>query len=264
MTVRARRVLASAGLVLYGRPPLVDPRHVDMVSDTAQVRGTSGMTLDPIVQRCRGRAAPGGGARCTGGDPGVYGAVAGASSPPADDAGVAWEIVPGVPSRDGAAAALGCRDDRARRTSRIVFCRVRTAHPSRWAGPARPTRGGVSLCVVSQRGLRRRRWLRRCARAVWATNTPAVIAESCPGRRACDWGTVAGRQQRLRDMGAPACARAGRAGVRALRRPAAVVAVQPEHAHVFRRAASAAQRAPRDRPGLSSTRSMRPVRTLRD
>src|SRR5258708_27012559 len=152
MTVRARRVLASAGLVLYA-DSLVDPRLLEVVAGGAQVRGTSGMTLDPIVQRMVEAARDGVVvARVHSGDPGVYGAVA-EQLARLEDAGVPWEIVPGVPSPMAAAAALGCEMTVPGVTQSIVFCRVavRTPMPEGQdlGAHARP---GASLCVFLSAG----------------------------------------------------------------------------------------------------------------
>src|SRR3979411_2609292 len=125
MTVRARRVLEAAGLGLYA-DSLVDPRIVDIVAEGAEVRGTSGMTLEPIVARMVEAAHAGSVvARVHSGDAGVYGAVA-EQLARLEDAGVPWEIVPGVPSPMAAAAALGCEMTVPAGTQSIVFC---PAHP---------------------------------------------------------------------------------------------------------------------------------------
>jgi precorrin-4/cobalt-precorrin-4 C11-methyltransferase len=152
MTVRARRVLESAGLVLYA-DSLVDPRMFDMVAESAQVRGTSGMTLDPIVDRMVEAARSGMVvARVHSGDPGVYGAVA-EQLARLEDAAVPWEIVPGVPSPMAAAAALGCEMTVPGVTQSIVFCRVAGRTPMPEGQDLRAhARPGVSLCVFLSAG----------------------------------------------------------------------------------------------------------------
>jgi precorrin-4 C11-methyltransferase len=235
MTVRARRVLESAGLVLYA-DSLVDPRMFDMVSDTAQVRGTSGMTLDPIVQRMV-EAARGGMvvARVHSGDPGVYGAVA-EQLARLDDAGVPWEIVPGVPSPMAAAAALGCEMTVPGVTQSIVFCRVAGRTPMPDGQDLRAhARPGVSLCVFLSAGYGAEMMAALRSGGV-ADDTPAVIAEklSWPDERV-SWGTVADVEQRLRDMGVRrhALVLVGPAFARASTRLRSSL-YSPDHAHVFR------------------------------
>src|SRR4029077_17456468 len=90
MTVRARTVLAAAQTVLYA-DSLVDPQVFGAVAGTAAVRGTSGMTLEPIVAALvaaarRGEVVAG----VHSGDPGVYGAIA-EQLVRLDEAGVRWE-----------------------------------------------------------------------------------------------------------------------------------------------------------------------------
>src|SRR5258708_25185916 len=97
MTMRAHRVLERAGVVLYA-DSLVDPRMFEMVSEDAEVRGTSGMTLEPIVARMVEAARAGQVvARVHSGDPGVDGAVA-EQLARLEEAGVAWEVGTSRPS----------------------------------------------------------------------------------------------------------------------------------------------------------------------
>ena len=147
MTVRARRVLESAGLVLYA-DSLVDPRILDIVAATAQVRGTSGMTLEPIVDRMIEVARAGMVvARVHSGDAGVYGAIA-EQIAMLVDAGVDWEIIPGVPSPMAAAAALGCELTVPGVAQSIVFCRVTGRTPMPPGQDLRAlARPGASLCI---------------------------------------------------------------------------------------------------------------------
>lgn len=235
MTVRARRVLEAAGLVLYA-DSLVDPRMFDMVSEDAQVRGTSGMTLEPIVERMVDAARAGMVvARVHSGDPGVYGAVA-EQLARLEEAGVDWEIVPGVPSPMAAAAALGCEMTVPGVTQSIVFCRVTGRTPMPDGQDLRAhARPGVSLCVFLSAGYG--------AEMVSALrdggvrdDTPAVIAEkvSWPDER-MSWGTVGDVEQRLRDMGVRrhALVLVGPAFARASTRLRSSL-YSPTHAHVFR------------------------------
>jgi precorrin-4 C11-methyltransferase len=248
MTIRARRILEAAGLVLYA-DSLVDPRMFDMVADSAEVRGTSGMTLEPIVARMVEAARAGMVvARVHSGDPGVYGAVA-EQLARLEDAGVSWEIIPGVPSPMAAAAALGCEMTVPSVTQSIVFCRVAGRTPMPDGQDLRAhARPGVSLCVFLSAGYG--------AELVSALrdggvpdDTPAVIAEkvSWPDERISD-GTVADVEQRLRDMGVRrhALVLVGPAFARASTRLRSSL-YSPTHAHVFRPRGEAADAARRDR-----------------
>lgn len=247
LTVRALRVLEAAGTVLYA-DSLVDPRVLEIVGPDAAVRGTSGMTLEPIVAEMA--AAAGRGevvARLHSGDPGVYGAVA-EQLARLDDAGVPWEVVPGVPSPMAAAAALGCELTVPGVAQSIVLCRVRGRTPMPDGQDLRAhARPGVSLCVFLSAAY--------AAETVAALreggvseDTPAVIAErvSWPDER-ISWGTVADLEARLRDLGVRrhALVLVGPAFAAARTRLRSAL-YSAEHAHVFRPLGTAAVERHRD------------------
>jgi precorrin-4 C11-methyltransferase len=248
MTVRARRVLESAGLVLYA-DSLVDPRMFDMVAESAQVRGTSGMTLDPIVDRMVEAARSGMVvARVHSGDPGVYGAVA-EQLARLEDAAVPWEIVPGVPSPMAAAAALGCEMTVPGVTQSIVFCRVAGRTPMPEGQDLRAhARPGVSLCVFLSAGYGAEMVAALRAGGV-GDGTPAVIAEkvSWPDER-ISWGTVGDVERRLHELGVRrhALVLVGPAFARASTRLRSSL-YSPDHAHVFRPRGELSSATPRDR-----------------
>jgi precorrin-4 C11-methyltransferase len=247
MTVRARRVLEHAGLVLYA-DSLVDPRLLDLVPESADVRGTSGMTLEPIVERMV-EGARGGQvvARVHSGDAGVYGAVA-EQLARLEEAGVPWEIVPGVPSPMAAAAALGCEMTVPGVAQSIVFCRVAGRTPMPEGQDLRAhARPGVSLCVFLSAGYGAE-LVRALRDGGVSDDTPAVIAEkvSWPDER-MSWGTVADVEQRLRDLAVRrhALVLVGPAFARASTRLRSSL-YSPEHAHVFRPRGQAARNRERD------------------
>ncbi|HEV7678289.1 MAG TPA: precorrin-4 C(11)-methyltransferase [Candidatus Dormibacteraeota bacterium] len=250
MTVRAHRILAAADLVLYA-DSLVDPRMFDMLPEHAEVQGTSGMTLEPMVARMVEAARRGAVvARVHSGDPGVYGAVA-EQLARLDDAGVPWEIVPGVPSPMAAAAALGCEMTVPGVTQSIVFCRVAGRTPMPEGQDLRAhARSGVSLCIFLSAGYGAEMVAALRDGGV-ADDAPAVIAEkvSWPDER-ISWGTVGDVEQRLRDLGVRrhALVLVGPAFVRASTRLRSSL-YSPDHAHVFRPLGQAAAGA-RDRDSV--------------
>jgi precorrin-4/cobalt-precorrin-4 C11-methyltransferase len=235
MTVRARRVLESAGLVLYA-DSLVDPRILDLVPEPAQVRGTSGMTLEPIVTRMVEAAREGQVvARVHSGDAGVYGAIA-EQLARLEDAGVPWEIVPGVPSPMAAAAALGCEMTVPGVAQSVVFCRVAGRTPMPDGQDLRAhARPGASLCIFLSAGYGGE-LVDALRTGGVLDDTPAVIAEkvSWPDER-ISWGTVADLELRLRDLGVRrhALVLVGPAFTRASARLRSSL-YSPTHAHVFR------------------------------
>jgi precorrin-4 C11-methyltransferase len=235
LTVRARRILEAAGTVVYA-DSLVDPRLLELVPDGAVTRGTSGMTLEPIVELLvdaarRGEVV----ARVHSGDPGIYGAIA-EQLARLDAAGVPWEVVPGVPSPMAAAAALGCELTVPEIAQAVVVCRVEGRTPMPAGQDLRAlARPGVSLCILLSAAY---------AAEVTAAlrdggvddSTPAVIAErvSWPDERV-SWGTVGDLAARLRELG---IRRQALLLVGPAFRPASArlrsSLYSPEHAHVFR------------------------------
>jgi precorrin-4 C11-methyltransferase len=240
LTVRARRVLECAGTVVYA-DSLVDPRLLEAVAPGAAVRGTSGMTLGPIVDLLTAAARRGEVvARVHSGDPGIYGAVA-EQTARLDAAGVPWEIVPGVPSPMAAAAALGCELTVPGVSQAVVVCRVAGRTPMPAGQDLRAlARPGVTLCVLLSAAY--------AGELVAALRdggvddaTPAVIAERVSwADERFSRGTVGDLAARLRDLGVrrqavvlvgPAL-QAAPAGARS-------ALYDPRHAHVFRPATSA-------------------------
>jgi precorrin-4/cobalt-precorrin-4 C11-methyltransferase len=106
LTVRAQRLIAAAPLVLYAGslvPPevlagarpdarLVDTAELDLAAITAELVAADRAGQDVV--------------RLHSGDPSIFSAVA-EQARRLDAAGVAWQVVPGVPAFAAAAAALG-------------------------------------------------------------------------------------------------------------------------------------------------------------
>nr|WP_307856834.1 precorrin-4 C(11)-methyltransferase [Mycolicibacter acidiphilus] len=106
LTVRATRLLAEADLVLYPGTYL-DPAVLEHCSPAAELVDTQGLDLDQIVDRLvAGQAAGLTVVRLVSGDPSLYSAVS-EQTRRLDAAGVAWDVVPGVPAYAAAAALLG-------------------------------------------------------------------------------------------------------------------------------------------------------------
>jgi len=106
LTVRATRLLAAADVVLYPGTYL-DPEVLAHCSPAAELVDTQALDLDQIVARLV--AAHGAGAdvvRLTSGDPSLYSALA-EQTRRLDQAGVAWDVTPGVPAYAAAAALAG-------------------------------------------------------------------------------------------------------------------------------------------------------------
>lgn len=105
LTLRAARLLADADLVLY------PGTYVDAVlthcRDDAELVDTAALDLDQITARLADGARSGRNViRLTSGDPSLYSALT-EQTRRLDAAGVAWDVVPGVPAYAAAAALVG-------------------------------------------------------------------------------------------------------------------------------------------------------------
>lgn len=102
LTVRATRLLGAAELVLYPGTYL-DPEVLSHVSPDAELVDTQHLDLDQITEwLVSGRDV----VRLVSGDPSVYSALS-EQTRRLDEAGVAWDVTPGVPAYAAAAALLG-------------------------------------------------------------------------------------------------------------------------------------------------------------
>ena len=106
LTVRATRLLAAAGVVLFPGTYL-DPDVLLHVSPSAELVDTQDLDLDRITERLveahrAGRDV----VRLTSGDPSLYSALA-EQTRRLTAAGVPWDVTPGVPAYAAAAALVG-------------------------------------------------------------------------------------------------------------------------------------------------------------
>ncbi len=122
LTIRGRRRLARADVVLYA-DSLVHPGLLRYANRGAKVQGTANMHLDAIMNLML-KAARGGQrvARVHSGDPSVYGAIQ-EQMQRLDQAGVSYEIIPGVSAFSGAAASLGLELTRPGLSQTIILSR---------------------------------------------------------------------------------------------------------------------------------------------
>lgn len=103
LTLKGRRLLEAAGLVVYAGS-LVNARILDGLG--AQLKDSAGMNLDEIID-CMMKAVKKGQlvVRLHTGDPHIYGAIQ-EQMERLDQLGISYEVIPGVSSVFGAAAAL--------------------------------------------------------------------------------------------------------------------------------------------------------------
>ena len=105
LTLKAKRIIESADVVIFA-DSLVPPQIVEFAKEGAQVIGSSELNLDQIMELelnavKEGKVV----SRIQSGDPSIYGAIL-EQMRILDDAGVEFEIIPGVSAAFAAAAVL--------------------------------------------------------------------------------------------------------------------------------------------------------------
>ncbi len=105
ITVRGARLLGEADVIIYAGS-LVNPALLDYAKDGAEIHNSAHMTLEEVIEVMK--AAEAEGKMCVRlhtGDPSLYGAHR-EQMDLLDEAGIGYDVVPGVSSFCGAAAAL--------------------------------------------------------------------------------------------------------------------------------------------------------------
>jgi len=150
LTLKAARLIAEAGLVLYAGS-LVPPEVVAHARSNAQVVDSSGLTLEEthalLVEAVRsGENA----ARVHTGDPSLYGAVR-EQALLLDRDGIVWEIVPGVTAAFAAAAQAKAGFTVPEVTQTLIVTRLagRTAVPEREALAGLAAHGAAMAVYLS-------------------------------------------------------------------------------------------------------------------
>ena len=105
ITVRGQNLLKQADIIIYAGS-LVNPEHLQVAKPDCEIFDSAGMTLEEVIAVMkRGEAAGKLTVRLHTGDPCLYGAIR-EQMDWLDELGFAYEVVPGVSSLCGAAAAL--------------------------------------------------------------------------------------------------------------------------------------------------------------
>jgi len=152
LTVKAARLIGQADLVLYAGS-LVSPGVVALARAEARVIDSSGLTLEETHALLVETVAAGGlAARVHTGDPSLYGAVAEQARLLAE-AGIAFEIVPGVTTASAAAAAFKVSFTVPEATQSLILTRLagRTPMPA-GEGLAELARPGASMAIYLSAG----------------------------------------------------------------------------------------------------------------
>ena len=123
LTLKAKRIIESADVVIFA-DSLVPPQIVEFAKEGAEVIGSSELNLDQIMELelnavKEGKVV----ARIQSGDPSIYGAIL-EQMRILDDAGVEFEIIPGVSAAFAAAAVLKSEFTVPEKSQTIIFTRM--------------------------------------------------------------------------------------------------------------------------------------------
>lgn len=159
LTLKARRVLHEADVVLYDRLVSQDilelARREAILLETGKTGFGKGMSQEDINRLIINHAHQGQHVvRLKSGDPAVFGRLD-EETDALDDAGISWDIVPGITSASAAAARMGVSLTRRGRNSEL---RIVTGHDVRgfaeqdWQSLARP--GATAAFYMAKRSAR--------------------------------------------------------------------------------------------------------------
>ena len=105
ITVRGQKLLTEADVIIYAGS-LVNPEHLEIAKKDCQIHDSASMTLEEVIAVMREAEAAGKTTvRLHTGDPSIYGAIR-EQMDLLDESGISYDVVPGVSSCFGAAAAL--------------------------------------------------------------------------------------------------------------------------------------------------------------
>lgn len=105
ITVRGQKLLMEADVIIYAGS-LVNPEHLAIAKGGCKIYDSAGMTLEEVIEAMKEAEAEGRmTVRLHTGDPSIYGAIR-EQMDELDQLGFSYDVVPGVSSCFGAAAAL--------------------------------------------------------------------------------------------------------------------------------------------------------------
>lgn len=201
LTVRATRLLAAAGVVLYPGTYL-DPAVLRHVSAGAVLIDTQHLDLDQITGHLvaahrEGREA----VRLTSGDPSVYSALS-EQARRLDEAAVPWDVTPGVPSYAAAAALVGRELTVPLLAQSVVLTRVRSRSTAMPATESLAAFAATRATLVLHLAITRTRALMEQIEPHYGADCPVVVVyqASQPGELVLR-GTVATISDAVEDAG---------------------------------------------------------------
>lgn len=174
LTVRATRLLASAGVVLYPGTYL-DPDVLAHVSPDAELVDTQGLNLDQITARLVEADRDGKDiVRLASGDLSVYSALS-EQTRRLDEAGVAWDVTPGVPAYAAASAILGRELTVPLVAQSVVLTRTQARSTAMPAGESLEAFAATGATLVLHLAITRTRELMREIEPRYGADCPVAV-----------------------------------------------------------------------------------------
>lgn len=175
ITVKGQRLIAACPVCLYAGS-LVPEQVVAGAPADALVRDTASLTLDDIIALIaeadrEGRDV----ARVHSGDPSLYGAIA-EQIRRLDAAGIAYEIVPGVPAYAAAAAKLGRELTLPEVSQTLILTRTAMKSSAMPEGEDLETLGRSGATLAIHLSIRNLREIERQLAPLYGKDCPVVVA----------------------------------------------------------------------------------------
>lgn len=194
ITLRGDRLLRNAGCIIYAGS-LVNPALLEAATPDCAVYNSAHMTLEQVVAVMREMESAGKTTvRLHTGDPCLYGAIR-EQMDELDNLGIPWEVVPGVSSFCGAAAALGAEYTLPGVSQTVIISRMegRTPVPEREHLAGLAAHGATMVLFLSTGLLEQAQ--AELVKGAYTADTPAAIVYKAtwPEQRVfhCTVGTLA-------------------------------------------------------------------------
>lgn len=201
ITLRGDRLLRAADCIIYAGS-LVNPALLEVAKEGCKILNSAHMTLEEVIAAMREAEAAGYmTVRLHTGDPSLYGAIR-EQMDALDALGISWQVVPGVSSFCGAAAALGAEYTLPGVSQTVIITRMegRTPVPESEQLKTLATHGSTMVLFLSTGLLEQAQ--AELMQGAYTADTPAAIVYKAtwPDEKVfhCTVGTLA---QTARDNG---------------------------------------------------------------
>lgn len=150
ITLRGAKLLEEADVIIYAGS-LVNPALLDRAKEGCRIRNSAQMTLEEVVEEIVAAEKEGKTTvRLHTGDPSIYGAIR-EQIDQLEARGIPYDVIPGVSSFCGAAAALGAEYTLPEVSQTVIISRMagRTPVPAKESIPALASHGATMVLFLS-------------------------------------------------------------------------------------------------------------------